>query len=68
MAVGEEEWEEAEKAEKARKINLAFEVDDDLLPYAYFICRQPFVDLGLQLCQYGQIVEDTHVVLTGFRM
>jgi hypothetical protein len=60
----EEEWEEAEKA---RKINLAFEVDDYSLPFAYFICRQPFVDLGLQWCRYGQIVEDIHAVLTGFR-
>ncbi|KAF8676607.1 hypothetical protein HU200_046918 [Digitaria exilis] len=42
----EKEWEEAEKARK-RRIAMADEEEDDdeeALPFACFICRQPFVD------------------------
>ncbi|XP_062155513.1 zinc finger CCCH domain-containing protein 1-like isoform X2 [Alnus glutinosa] len=59
----EKEWEEAEKA---RKRNLALgiddvddggvdpgdEDDDDSLPFACFICRQPFVDPVLTKCKH----------------
>jgi RING finger protein 113A len=59
----EKEWEEAEKA---RKRNLALGVDDvddggvdpgdedddDSLPFACFICRQPFVDPVLTKCKH----------------
>ncbi|KAA8520733.1 hypothetical protein F0562_014995 [Nyssa sinensis] len=59
----EKEWEEAEKA---RKRNLALggddmdegiadqsdEDDDDSLPFACFICRQPFVDPVVTKCKH----------------
>ncbi|RVX10071.1 Zinc finger CCCH domain-containing protein 1 [Vitis vinifera] len=59
----EKEWEEAEKA---RKRNLAMggddadeggggqsdEDDDDALPFACFICRQPFVDPVVTKCKH----------------
>jgi len=59
----EKEWEEAEKA---RKRNLALggddmeeegagesdEDDDDSLPFACFICRQPFVDPVVTRCKH----------------
>ncbi|XP_044480525.1 zinc finger CCCH domain-containing protein 1-like [Mangifera indica] len=59
----EKEWEEAEKA---RKRNLAMggndvdegddvpseEDDDDTLPFACFICRQPFVDPVMTKCKH----------------
>ncbi|XAR62975.1 hypothetical protein NMG60_11022744 [Bertholletia excelsa] len=57
----EKEWEEAEKA---RKRNLAMgeddideanpsdEDDDDSLPFACFICRQPFVDPVVTRCKH----------------
>ncbi len=58
-----QEWEEPEKA---RKRNLAFGVDDvddwgvdpgdedddGSLPFACFICRQPFVDPVLTKCKH----------------
>lgn len=59
----EKEWEEAEKA---RKRNLAMggddadeggggqsdEDDDDALPFACFICRQPFIDPVVTKCKH----------------
>jgi RING finger protein 113A len=58
----EREWDEAEKV---RKRNLALreageevvddeeeEEDDDSLPFACFICRQPFVDPVVTKCNH----------------
>ncbi|TKY63736.1 Zinc finger CCCH domain-containing protein 1 [Spatholobus suberectus] len=59
----EKEWEEAEKARKMRLAagedadeeegaNLTDEDDDDSLPFACFICRNPFVDPVVTKCKH----------------
>ncbi|XP_027351761.1 zinc finger CCCH domain-containing protein 1 isoform X1 [Abrus precatorius] len=59
----EKEWEEAEKAKRMRLAagedadeeegaNLTDEDDDDSLPFACFICRNPFVDPVVTKCKH----------------